>query len=548
MNTMPISVIILCYNTQGIELCVESVAPQLHAEDELILVDDHSTKSFWRRTNLKLPDCGCIIHVPGAGGNRSKNRNFGAKNAKNDILVFMDGDIILSGHAMELLRAAYGQYTDVAYIGTEHGMKFTLQQAQLYYGCKDYLQRLAIPEERERFYHDPLFSDWRGNDLRDPQDKPYFWLRFYTSFCAIRRDIFWQAGGFDENFQAWGAEDVDLGYRISQNGGIGYLSQVHSIHIPHARDSFRNELTNRKNTYYMLNKYLNWKFEALVVFGSTPSMLRTMEAVFQYIRTMELTPMNIQKRPDTLYIDAPCIVTWFDTEGGETRAEMTGMAIPKHNLSFTNVIISEHIFLYPEILIVRILQEALRVGQTVLLHKANELTRIAWSNVSSINGIPFPRICRYANELFDFQFEEQEENIWVVSSNVYQTTPDPWGQAEENCSIEESVVLINLSSAEDAVAADRYLTAGGREILATYHFPPYTSPEGHCLLCESIPGDFSRMNSTLVYCVDNTASIGDGKQWIAYRKQAGQELVFDFAHAPVPLIDCALSDLSDIER
>ena len=548
MDMITISVIILCHNTQGIELCVENVAPQLHTEDELIVVDDHSTTNFWRHTALKLPDCGRIIHVPGVGGNRSKNRNFGARNAKNDILVFMDGDIILSEHAIELLRTAYGQRTDVAYIGTEHGMKFTLQQAQLYYGREDYLQLLALPKERERFYHDPLFSDWRSDDLRDPQDKPYFWLRFYTSFCAVRRDIFGQSGGFDENFQSWGAEDVDLGYRISQRGGIGYLSQVHSIHIPHNRDSFRNELTNRQNTYYMLSKYLNWKFEALVVFGSTPSMLRTMEAVFQYIRAMELTPMSIQTRPNTLYIDAPCLVTWFDAEGNKTHAEMTGMAIPKQNLSFTHVMISEHIFLYPEILIVRILQEALRVGQTVLLHKAGEPTRIAWSGVGSITGIPFPRICRYANELFDFQFEELGENIRAVSSNVYRVTPDPWGQVEADWSIEESVVLVNLSSAPDATAADRYLTVGGWEILAMYHFLPYTSPEGRCLLCESIPGDFSRMNSTLVYCVDDVASVEDGKQWIAYRKQAGQELIFDFTHTPVPLRDCIPSDFSDIER
>lgn len=242
------------------------------------------------------------------------------------------------------------------------------------------------------------------------------------------------------------------------------------------------------------------------------------------------------------------IVTWFDAEGNKTHAEMTGMAIPKQNLSFTHVMISEHIFLYPEILIVRILQEALRVGQTVLLHKAGEPTRIAWSGVGSITGIPFPRICRYANELFDFQFEELGENIRAVSSNVYRVTPDPWGQVEADWSIEESVVLVNLSSAPDATAADRYLTVGGWEILAMYHFLPYTSPEGRCLLCESIPGDFSRMNSTLVYCVDDVASVEDGKQWIAYRKQAGQELIFDFTHTPVPLRDCIPSDFSDIER
>lgn len=546
MGEIRISAIILCHNTRGIELCVESIAPQLYAQDELIVVDDHSSTEFWSRTPFKLPACGRVIRMPGTGGNRSKNRNFGAKNAQNNILVFIDGDILVSEHAMELLRAAYMQYADVAYIGTEHGMKFNLCQAQLYYGREDYVRLLASPQERERLYHDPLFADWRGDDLRDPEDKPYFWLRFYTSFCAVRKDIFWRAGGFDETFQAWGAEDVDLGYRISQMGGIGYLSQMHSIHIPHPRDSFRNELTNRKNTYYMLSKYLDWKFEALVVFGSSPKMLRTMGAIFQYIQTMTLTPMDIQKRPDTLYVDAPCLVTWFDGEENETRASMTGMAIPTRNHSFAHVIISEHIFLYPEIIAVRILQEALRVGETVLLQRSEGFSRIAWDCVDSITGIPFPRICRYAHELFDFQFEERDERTWVVRSHVYQVTPDPWRQTDAAGPEGESVVLLNLSHREDSAAADRYLDAGGQEVLAVYHFPPYIGPEGTILLCESIPGDFSRMNSILVYCVDDLASVGDREQWTAYRKRAGQELIFDFTHPPVPLMDCALSDLGNI--
>lgn len=530
MNKIAISVIVLCHNTRGLELCVESIARQLEAEDELILVDDHSSELFWNRIHLELPEQGRRVTVPDPGGNRSQNRNLGARNAKNPILVFTDGDIIVSQNALELLRTAYAQRTDVAYIGTEHGMKFDLNQAQCYYGRTDYLADLASLQEREQLYHDPLFGDWRGADLSNPEDQPYFWLRFYTSFCAVRQDVFWRAGGFDESFSYWGAEDVDLGYRISLEGTIGYLSQIHSIHVPHPRDSFRNELTNRRNTYYMLSKYLLWQFEALVIFGSTPSMLRTIEAVLRHIRTVKLTPLLPGPSPNTLYIDAPCSTTWFDQNAGETHRMMIGMAIPKRNRSFTRVVISDHIFLYPEAIVVRILQEALRVGKEVELHKAEESVRIAWNNANPITGIPFPRICRYAWELFDFQFIPKSETVWKVQSSVYGNTPDPWGETEENRSPQNGVVLINLSSEQDGDAADWHLLLTGCETLAAYHFTPVLDQNGHCLLCESIPGDFSRMNSTLAYCVDDIAAVGDRQQWMTYRGQARHEILFDRKH------------------
>lgn len=125
MNKISISVIILCHNTQGIELCVQSIVCQLEPQDELILVDDHSSASFWNNTALELPEQGRVVYAPDPGGNRSQNRNLGAKNAQNSVLVFMDGDILVSQTALKQLRTAYMQRTDIAYIGTEHGITWT---------------------------------------------------------------------------------------------------------------------------------------------------------------------------------------------------------------------------------------------------------------------------------------------------------------------------------------------------------------------------------------------------------------------------------------
>jgi len=43
------------------------------------------------------------------------------------------------------------------------------------------------------------------------------WMFFFTGNCSIPASEFWNVGGFDENFQGWGCEDLDLGLRLYKN-------------------------------------------------------------------------------------------------------------------------------------------------------------------------------------------------------------------------------------------------------------------------------------------------------------------------------------------
>ena len=535
-----ITVIILCHNTHGIEISLQSIENQLMAEDELILVDDHSSRPFLDRLTSLLPSQGRILSVPDPGKNRSQNRNLGAAEAKGDILIFMDGDIAVSDSALQQIRQAYQTNTDVAYVGTEHGMKYDEQQAILISGRDDYITALASPLERERFFHDPVFSDWRGDDLRNPEDRPYFWLRFYTSFCSVRKDIFIKAGGFDESFRAWGAEDVDFGYRISLLGGIGYLPQVHCIHIPHPRDSFQNELTNRRNTYYMVEKYRNWQIETLAAFGSTPGMQRMIAAVLQRLLAVKLTPLPITAAPDVLYVDAPGKVFW--PECGEYEP-MLGMALPFPNRSFSSAVVSDHIFLYPPLITSRILQETLRVGKMVRIVRSGDQIRLGWDDDGLICGIPFPRICRYASELLDFEFIPDGSDSWTVRSGTYAYTPDPSVPIDirnGNKAVPEGLVLINLSAAPDGETADAARRLLQSDVLAVYHFAPQEALKTSCLLHEQIPIGFCHMNSRFAYCVNSLDDIWGISHWIECRERAGDEYAFDLTGRTVQLKDISI--------
>ena len=85
------SIIVLCHNNQYIDHCVCSIRRQMQAEDELIVVDDHSDKSC-KAILCVLEKTGQItlIRAERKCGNRSHNRNLGASVAANDILIFVE--------------------------------------------------------------------------------------------------------------------------------------------------------------------------------------------------------------------------------------------------------------------------------------------------------------------------------------------------------------------------------------------------------------------------------------------------------------------------
>lgn len=54
--------------------------------------------------------------------------------------------------------------------------------------------------------------------IEDPKNVPFNF--FYTSNLSFSRDLYDDFGGFDESFREYGWEDIELGYRYVQKGGM----------------------------------------------------------------------------------------------------------------------------------------------------------------------------------------------------------------------------------------------------------------------------------------------------------------------------------------
>jgi glycosyltransferase involved in cell wall biosynthesis len=174
---------------------------------EVVVVDDGSTDGTAallaeQATAGRLP-----LKVVSPGGNvgRAKARNLGARTAAGDFLLFLDDDIVappglLAAH-LAILTAAPGSGT----IG------FAVTDPDL----------IDAPH-----FH---YLDTRGTARLQPGPAP---ARFFvTQNAAVPRAAFLAVGGFDEEFSAYGFEDMELAFRLEDQAGVHF--EVLSLPVPH---------------------------------------------------------------------------------------------------------------------------------------------------------------------------------------------------------------------------------------------------------------------------------------------------------------------------
>ncbi len=205
-KTQTLSIIVPVYNGgQYLGRCLKAIQQSSFTDWELIVIDDGSTDdSAALARTMKVQ----VFTTPGNKSGPGAARNLGARLARGEYLFFVDSDCEVYPDTLAQisgifqtnphLDALFGSYDD-----TPAAPNFVAQYKNL-------------------FHH---YVHQNGNE-----DASTFW----GGCGAIKRSRFMELGGFDvQRYQRPSIEDIELGYRLKQQGGKIYLAK--SVQVKHLK-------------------------------------------------------------------------------------------------------------------------------------------------------------------------------------------------------------------------------------------------------------------------------------------------------------------------
>ncbi|ACK72565.1 glycosyl transferase family 2 [Gloeothece citriformis PCC 7424] len=186
---LSISIIIPVYNGgDRFRQCLESLAKLNPSPLEIIVVSDGDTDESWKMAQ----DFGVTVVRQPVSRGPATARNIGAKMAKGDILFFVDADVTVYPDILPKVAKVFKSNPNVAaligsYDDNPGESNFLSQYKNLFH---HYIHQNASEEAST----------------------------FWGACGAIRRQVFLEIGGFDQQYRRPSIEDIELGYRLKAAG------------------------------------------------------------------------------------------------------------------------------------------------------------------------------------------------------------------------------------------------------------------------------------------------------------------------------------------
>lgn len=215
---MKISVIIPAYNAErDLPITLEHLFKSEYDDFEVIVVDDASCDQT-AEAALRFPVVLKQLDVNGGAGHA---RNIGSRIATGEILFFIDADVWVKSDTLALINKTFETHDEIAAV----------------VGAYSPEQPVA-----NFFSHFQNFYTFYNHDKCSEVDQGYIsW--FWTACGAITKNVFEEMDGFREIYTGASAEDMDLGYRMSDKGYKILLNK--EIEVTHSHHhSFRSILRN----------------------------------------------------------------------------------------------------------------------------------------------------------------------------------------------------------------------------------------------------------------------------------------------------------------
>ncbi|MGI6328195.1 MAG: glycosyltransferase family 2 protein [Dethiobacteria bacterium] len=285
-----VSIIIISYNIYPqIKFTLYSLEKQTYplTKMEVVLVDDCSTDRTFTLRNYTGPFRFKYLRSDTNLG-RSGAKNLGLREAKGEIIIFLDGDVMVDPNFVANHLRHYQTNDKISVSGNASHYStfsvlcpgFSTEQIKRLHSIirskpflmKHLSNRLYLPYEYIQSLN--AFWEYANKNQRTitlftkehiyaqlfkllSYPTPYFppkllekygahltgfhlaWAFFITRNVSVRKSLLEEVGPFNEVFKGWGSEDWELGYRL-YNKGVKFLDDRHIISY-HQEHPFSSE-------------------------------------------------------------------------------------------------------------------------------------------------------------------------------------------------------------------------------------------------------------------------------------------------------------------
>jgi len=187
-NQIQISLIVPVHNNpRDLVECISALKAEAYPGSEIIIVDDGSTD----KTGSVAVGLGVmVLHIKDNAGSAAA-RNFGARHARGEVLMFIDADVLIAPNTIVHVLRFFSQHPEFAGV----------------FGSYDAHPRAEglVSQYRNLLHH---YVHQHGKSEAST---------FWSGCGAILRSAFEMVGGFNNDFTTK-MEDVELGYRLKRAG------------------------------------------------------------------------------------------------------------------------------------------------------------------------------------------------------------------------------------------------------------------------------------------------------------------------------------------
>lgn len=244
-----LSIIIVQHNSQSLTIqAIESLRTNLNNSYEIVVVDNCSKEDDPEVIKQKFPEINLIVNDKNYGFGRANN--LGVKEARGDILLFLNNDTIIRSDFIEQIKDTLLHNQSIGVIGPKllnQDLSLQLSHDKLPSFINEFVTKFISKMYYRNIKPIVNFVSKKYNERK--------YVEFVTGAALfIRKSLFVKIGGFDERMFMY-FEDADICKRVWDSGyKVMFMPEIEIIHLRGASWSSNN--SNILKKYYRISQLI----------------------------------------------------------------------------------------------------------------------------------------------------------------------------------------------------------------------------------------------------------------------------------------------------